>query len=93
VVVDKMIDGESTEVTIPNLMFVRNRAFLQELVSYNPLGNFDRIRAFGMLMLYRQEKIILYQGDMNKTIDEERYKDQAENDEFFTENYDRRFED
>jgi hypothetical protein len=53
VVVDKMIDGESTEVTIPNLMFVRNRAFLQELVSYNPLGNFDRIRAFGMLMLYR----------------------------------------
>jgi hypothetical protein len=75
VVVDKMIDGESTEVTIPNLMFVRNRAFLQELVSYNPLGNFDRIRAFGMLMLYRQEKIILYQGDMNRTIDEERYKD------------------
>jgi hypothetical protein len=70
-----MIDGESTEVTIPNLMFVRNRAFLQELVSYNPLGNFDRIRAFGMLMLYRQEKIILYQGDMNRTIDEERYKD------------------
>lgn len=92
VVVDKMIDGESTEVTIPNLMFVRNRAFLQELVSYNPLGNFDRIRAFGMLMLYRQEKIILYQGDMNRTIDEERYKDQAENDEFFQENYDRRFE-
>jgi hypothetical protein len=75
VVVDKMIDGESTEVTIPNLMFVRSRAFLQELVSYNPLGNFDRIRAFGMLMLYRQEKIILYQGDMNRTIDEERYKD------------------
>ena len=93
VVVDKTIDGESTEVTIPNLMFVRNRAFLQELVSYNPLGNFDRIRAFGMLMLYRQEKIILYQGDMNRTIDEERYKDQAENDEFFTENYDRRFKD
>ena len=93
VVVDKMIDGESTEVTIPNLMFVRNRAFLQELVSYNPLGNFDRIRAFGMLMLYRQEKIILYQGDMNRTIDEERYKDQAENDDFFTENYDRRFKD
>jgi hypothetical protein len=30
---------------------------------------------------------------MNRTIDEERYKDQAENDEFFTENYDRRFED
>jgi len=28
---------------------------------------------------------------MNKTIDEDRYKDAAENDEFFTENYDKRF--
>ena len=92
VVVDKVIDGEQTEITIPNLMFSRNRAFLQELVSYNPHGNFDRIRAFGMAMIYRQEKIILYQGDMNKTIDEDRYKDEAENDEFFTENYDRRFD-
>jgi hypothetical protein len=44
-------------------------------VSYNPLGNFDRIRAFGMLMIYRQEKVILYQGDMTKTIDEDKYKD------------------
>ena len=92
IVVDKVVDGEQTEVTIPNLMFVRNRAFLQELVSYNPHGNFDRIRAFGMAMIYRQEKIILYQGDMSKTVDEDRYKDAAENDEFFSENYDRRFD-
>ena len=74
-------------------MFVRNRAFLQELSAYNPHGNYDRVRAFGMLMIYRQEKIILYQGDMNKTVDEDRYKDAAENDDFFTENYDNRFSD
>lgn len=86
-------DGEEVEVTLPNIMFVRNRAFLQELSSYNPKGNYDRIRAFGMLMLYRQEKIILYQGDMTKTIDTEKYKDLAENDEFFTQNYDERFDD
>ena len=91
VVIDKEVDGEAEQVTVPNLMFVRNRAFLQELASYNPQGNFDRIRAFGMVMLYRQEKIILYQGDMSKTIDEDRYKDESEFDEFFTENYDRRF--
>jgi len=72
-------------------MFIKNKAFLQELAAYNPKGNYDRVRAFGMLMLYRQEKIILYQGDMNKTIDEDRYKDSAENDEFFQENYDKRF--
>ena len=86
-------DGEDIEVTLPNLMFVRNRAFLQELSAYNPQGNFDRVRAFGMLMIYREEKIILYQGDMHKTIDEDKYKDAPENDEFFTENYDARFDD
>jgi hypothetical protein len=41
-------------------MFVKNRAFLQELAAYNTTGNYDRVRAFGMLMIYRQEKIILY---------------------------------
>ena len=86
-------DGQEVEVTLPNVMFVRNKAFLQELSSYNPKGNYDRIRAFGMLMLYRQEKIIMYQGDMTKTIDTEKYKDLAENDEFFTQNYDERFDD
>ena len=86
------IDGEEIEQTIPNLYFIKNRALLKELVAYNPFVNVDRVRALGMLMLYRQEKIILYQGDMNKTIDEDRYKDAAENDEFFTENYDARFD-
>jgi hypothetical protein len=46
-----------------------------------------------MLMLYRQEKIILYQGDMSKTIDEDKYRLSPANDEFFTENYDTRFGD
>ena len=86
-------EGQEVEVTLPNLMFVRNRAFLQELSAYNPHGNYDRVRAFGMLMIYRQEKIILYQGNMNKTIDESKYINAAENDEFFQENYDRKFND
>lgn len=86
-------DSDEQEVTLPNLMFVRSRAFLQELAAYNPQGNFDRIRAFGMLMIYRQEKIIMYQGDMTKTVNEDRYKNLAENDEFFRENYDDRFDD
>ena len=85
-------DSDEQEVTLPNLMFVRSRAFLQELAAYNPNGNFDRIRAFGMAMIYRQEKIILYQGDMTKTIDEDKYKNLAENDEFFTQNYDDKFD-
>lgn len=81
---------EEEEVSIPNLMFIKNRAFLQELASYNPNGNYDRIRAFGMVMLYRQEKIILYQGDMNRVVEDNNINNPA-NDDFFTINYDNRF--
>lgn len=81
---------EEEEVSIPNLMFIKNKAFLQELASYNPNGNYDRIRAFGMVMLYRQEKIILYQGDMNRVVEDNNINNPA-NDDFFTINYDNRF--
>jgi len=53
VTTSKTEEGEEIEVTIPNIMFVRNRAFLLELAAYNPKGNYDRVRAFGMLMIYR----------------------------------------
>jgi hypothetical protein len=46
-------EGEEKEVTVPNLFFIRNRALLKELVAYNPFINVDRVRALGMLMLYR----------------------------------------
>ena len=82
---------EETEVTVPNVALVRNRAFLMECAAYNPQGNFDRIRAFGMLMLYRQEKIILYQGVMEKAVQDRKRKDLPEYDDFFFDNYDARF--
>jgi hypothetical protein len=47
------------------LYTLRNRALLKELALYNPIINVDRIRALGMLMLYREEKIILYNGDLS----------------------------
>lgn len=84
-------DEEKGEITIPNLMFIKNRAFLQELSSYNPQANFDRIRAFGMLMLYRQEKIIIYQGDMKRTVEDDFDSTYAGNDEFFITNFDNKF--
>ena len=40
-------------------------------------------------MLYRQEKIILYQGEMRRD-DEKVRADYAGNDEFFNKNYDLR---
>ena len=58
--------GADIEVTMPNLYNIRNRALLKELILWNPFGNYDRIMALAQLMLYREEKIILFQGDLKK---------------------------
>ena len=80
------IDGEDVEVTIYNLTFLRNRALIEELIAFNPEINVDRIRALGMVMLYREEKMVLYQGNPSRD-SEEVPKDYLGNDKFFTENY------
>ena len=85
-------DGQEREVEIPNLFTVKNRAFLQEAAAYNPTANFDRIRAFGMVMIYREAFLILYQGDTNKAVEEDVDANAPENDEFFQENFDGRFQ-
>ena len=78
----RMIDGEEQEVTIPNLMLIRNKALLEELAMWNPDGNFDRVSALGMLMLLREEKMILYDGNLSKEKDSTP-KDYLGNDPFF----------
>lgn len=79
----RMVDGEEQEVTIPNLMLIRNRALLEELAMWNPDGNFDRVSALGMLMLLREEKMILYDGNLSKEKDSTP-RDYLGNDPFFT---------
>ena len=80
------VDGEDIEVTVYNLNFLRNRALIEELIAFNPEINVDRIRALGMVMLYREEKMVLYQGSPSRD-SEEVPKDYLGNDKFFTENY------
>ena len=83
------VDGEQVETTILNLYKIRNRALLKELILFNPDINVDRVRALGMVMLYREEKIILYQGDIKR--DEDKISaDYLGNDPFFKTNYDDR---
>lgn len=72
-------DGQEVEKVVTNMAFVRNRALLQELISYNPDGNFDRIRALGMVMLYRGEFIDKYEGDLSRT----RLQEKIEEDSYF----------
>ena len=86
VTVIQNIDGEDVEVTVYNLNFLRNRALIEELIAFNPEINVDRIRALGMVMLYREEKMVLYQGNPSRD-SKEVPKDYLGNDKFFTENY------
>ena len=84
--VTKEIDGNETEVEVPQLYKLKNRAFLKECLLYSPDVNVDRVRAFGMLMLYREEFMILYGGDVASG--QEAPSDYLGKDKFFTVNYD-----
>lgn len=82
--IEKNESGNEVEVSIPNLYNIRNRALLKELSLWNPQGNYDRIMSMVQLMLYREEKMIIYQG--NPKTGEER-KSGMENDDYWVRNY------
>lgn len=84
-------EGEDYETTVPNLFFIKNRALIEELIAFNPEINVDRIRALGMIMLCREEKMILYNGHINRESEEKVNKDYLGNDDYFTKNYDLRY--
>lgn len=85
------VDGEDQEVMIPNLYTLRSRALIKELILYNSEGNFDRISSMGMLMLLREDKMILYKGEVSKSKEEDASASYLGNDPFFKTNYDARF--
>lgn len=77
-------EGNNNEVTIPNLYRIKNRALLKELVLWNPQGNFDRVMSLVQLMLYREEKMVLYHGDLRHT---EEVSSGMEKDYYWDKNY------
>ena len=82
--------GEEIETTQFNLFNIKSRALLKELILFNPDINVDRIRALGMVMLYREQYMILYSGDLagsKKDIE----ADYLGMDDYFTRNYDNKF--
>lgn len=82
--IEKNEKGEEMEVTVPNLYNIRNRALIKELMLWNPVKNFDRVMSLVQLMLYREEKMILYQGNIHRG---EVQSEGMENDDYFTKNY------
>lgn len=77
-------EGNEIEVTVPNLYNIRCRALIKELIQWNQYGNFDRVMALVQLMLYREEKMILYQGDVSNA---EVGASGLEKDDYFEKNY------
>lgn len=77
-------EGNNTEVTIPNLYRIKNRALLKELVLWNPQGNYDRVMCLVQLILYREEKMVLYHGDLKHT---EESSSGIEKDDYWDKNY------
>ena len=65
-IIKKDEDGKEIEVTRKKLFSLRNRALIMEAIRYNNYENFDRIRAFGMLMLYREQFRIAAGGNIEE---------------------------
>ena len=84
-------NGNKEVQQIPSLYTLKNRALIEEAIQFNPEINVDRIRALGMVMLYREEYIIKYGNNMNVESREKVRKDDPANDAFFTRNYDFKF--
>lgn len=72
--------GEIHIEQVPQLYKIRNRALLQELISYGPEVNTDRIRALAQVMFYREQFIIMYGG--SPAADGEEIKGDADDDFF-----------
>jgi hypothetical protein len=82
--IEKDAEGNDVEVTVPNLYHIRNRALLKELIQWDPYNNFDRVMSLCQLILYREEKMILYQGDVRNA---EGSTSGMEKDDYFEKNY------
>ena len=85
---EKDAEGKEIEVQVPNLYFIRNRALLKELIQWEPKGNYDRVLSLCQLMLYREEKNILYQGETSK---KEADLSDFEKDDYWSKNYPKQY--
>jgi hypothetical protein len=58
--------GEEPESGILNLHKIRSEGLLQELIYYDPNGNYDRISALGMLLILKEDRYNIYRSANEK---------------------------
>lgn len=80
-------NNQEIETTVPNIHFIKNRALLKELSLFNDNINVDRIMSLVQLMIFREQKMILYKGNIDGSNRESIDKNYAGNDDFFNRNY------
>lgn len=90
---EKQEDGfiEEKEEFIPRVYTVMGRALLKELSMWTPNGNFDRHDALGMLMLLREDKLRLLGPNGVNGINMRGSTKYLGDDDFFSKNYDNKF--
>lgn len=74
-------DNDGSTVSISKLYTIRNKALIQELITWNREGNFDRVSAMGMLMLLREDRLAKCGGEVGKL--SSTAKGQFDDDKFF----------
>ena len=87
--IERDSEGNDVEIQQANLYRLKNRALIKELILWNPDINVDRIMAMVQLMLYREEKMILYEGNMSSS--GQGVGSELADDPYFTQNYDLRY--
>ena len=80
-------DGETKEVTMRNLDFIKNKALLLEMSQWNPFNNYDRVSALGMLMLLREDRLRLMGGKFDREASEYEDPNDPINDSYWKDNY------
>ena len=56
---DSLAYGEETESEITNMDKIRSLGLLKEIIGYNQHDNFDDISSLGMLMIYREDLMVV----------------------------------
>lgn len=87
-IIEQDKEGKDVEIQVFNVSFIKNRALLKELSMFNNENNFDRVRSLGMLMLYREQFMVQYEGNPCGYKDPATDKNYLGNDPFFIRNYD-----
>ena len=83
----KKYQDEEEEIVVARLFTLRTRALIEELISYNDVGNFDRVSSMMMLMLLREDRMVRYNGNLLASREEDGDKNYLGNDPFFERNY------